>query len=140
MTQRTTSMLVACAVASQMGCASNPSVSSLSSIERQRAVEMVVVTAGTLSRGSYQTLGSVEGIACKRNLYASGSPSMDEAKQGVRIRAAQLGADAVTNMICENKQEADMKRNCWQTIVCVADAVIVPDKLLLSSSYSTRNE
>lgn len=71
------------------GCVSNPSISSLSSIERQRVAEMVIFDAGAIPRDYYQILGAVEGIACKRNLYASGSPSLDEAKQGVRIRAAR---------------------------------------------------
>lgn len=125
-------LLAAFAMLLFVGCASNPSISSLTSLERQKVAEMVVFKAGDIPRESYQILGSVEGIACKRNLYASGSPSMDEAQQGVRIRAAQLGAEAVTNMLCEDKRETDLGRNCWQTVVCVADAIIVRDKALLT--------
>jgi uncharacterized protein YbjQ (UPF0145 family) len=125
-------ILTGCALVLLAGCASNPSVSSLSSIERQRVAEMVIFEAGSIPRDSYRILGTVEGIACKRNLYASGSPSLDEAKQGVRIRAAQLGADAVINMICEDKREVDWGRNCWQTVVCVGDAIVLNDKSLLS--------
>ena len=132
MTKRISSLLGTCALASLMGCASNPSVSSLTSAERQKVAEMVVLKAGAIPRESYQILGSVEGIACKRNLYASGSPSMDEAMQGVRIRAAKLGADAVTNVVCEDKREVDWGRNCWQTVVCVGDVILVLDKSLLS--------
>ncbi len=131
MTQQFSNLLMVCAVTLIAGCASNPSVSSLTSVERQRVAEMVVLQAGTIPRESYQLLGSVEGLACKRNLYASGSPSRDEAKQGVSIRAAQLGADAVTNMVCEEKREVDWGRNCWQTVVCVGDAIDVTDKSLL---------
>lgn len=140
MTQRVASLLVVCAVTSLAGCASNPSVSSLTSAERQRVAEMIVLKPGTIPRESYQILGSVEGIACKRNLYASDSPSMDEAKQGVRIRAAQLGADAVTNVVCEDKREVDWGRNCWQTVVCVGDAITVPDKSLLSRFSTTQDQ
>ncbi len=124
--------LIALLGATVSGCASNPSVSSLTSAERQRVGEIAVVKAGRLPRGSYKIIGSVEGIACKRNLYASGSPSMDEARQGVRIRASQLGADAVTNLVCEDKQEVDWAHNCWQTVLCVADAIAVPDRALLA--------
>ena len=132
MTKRISSLFGAFALTFLVGCASNPSVSSLTSAERQMVAEMLVLKAGAIPRESYQILGSVEGIACKRNLYASGSPNMDEAMQGVRIRAAMLGADAVTNMVCEDKREVDWGRNCWQTVVCVGDAVLVPDKSLLS--------
>jgi len=114
------------------GCASNPSVSSLSSLERQRVANMAVLNSDDIPKESYQILGTVEGIACKRNLYASGSPSMAEAQQGVLIRAAQMGADAIINMVCEDKQEVDLGRNCWQTVVCVADAI----KITTSNYYS----
>ena len=120
------------AVACLAGCASNPSVSSLTSEQRQKIAEMVIFKPGTSTRSSYQVLGSDEGLACKRNLYASGSPSYPEAEQGVRIRAAQLGADAIANMACEEKHEVDWGRNCWQTVVCVGDAIAVVDKALLS--------
>ena len=132
MSHKIKTVLTGCALVLLAGCASNPSVSSLSSLERQRVAEMVIFEAGSIPRDSYQILGAVEGIACKRNLYASGSPSMDEAKQGVRIRAAQLGADAVINMICEDKREVDWGRNCWQTVGCVGDAIVLHDKSLLS--------
>ncbi|MDH5561571.1 MAG: hypothetical protein OEY59_12040 [Deltaproteobacteria bacterium] len=131
MAKRITWLVATCTIVWLSGCASNPSVSSLSSLERQRVTEMVILKAGSIPREKYQIVGSVEGIACKRNLYASGSPSMNEAQQGVRIRAALLGADAVTNMVCEDKREVDWGRNCWQTVVCVADAIIVRDKSLL---------
>ncbi len=140
MTQKAASLLVVCTAVMLSGCASNPSVSSLTSAERQRVAEMIVVQAGAIPRESYQMLGSVEGIACKRNLYASGSPSMDEAKQGVRIRAAKLGADAVTNMVCEDKREVDWGRNCWQTVVCVGDAITVTDKSLLTPIGNNQNQ
>jgi hypothetical protein len=132
MTQKLAKLFIVCAIASFTGCATNPSISSLTSIERQRVAEMIIIKPGAIPRESYQILGSVEGIACKRNLYASGSPSLDEAKQGVCIRAAQLGADAVTNVVCEEKKEVDWSRNCWQTVVCVGDAITVTDKSILS--------
>lgn len=113
-------------------CASNPSVSSLSSLEREKVASLVVVPAGAIPRESYKVLGSVEGLACKRNLYSSGAPSIEEAQQGVRIRAAQLGADAVTNLLCEKNHKVDWGRNCWQSVVCVADAISVADRSLLS--------
>ncbi|MCK9230145.1 MAG: hypothetical protein RBS58_06490 [Syntrophales bacterium] len=68
-------ILTGCALVLVVGCASNPSVSSLTSLERQRVAETVIFEAGSIPRNSYRILGPVEGIACKRNLYASGSPS-----------------------------------------------------------------
>jgi hypothetical protein len=113
------------------GCASNPPITSLSSEQRQRVAEMVILPSGSIPSDAYRLLGTVQGLACKRNLYASGKPSLEEARQGVRIRAALLGADAVTNMVCEDKQEVDWGHNCWQAIVWVGDAITVTDRSLL---------
>ncbi len=126
------SLILVCGVTPLTGCTSNPPVSSLTSAERESVIEMDVLKPGSIPKTSYQILSSGEGIACKRNLYASGSPSIEEAKQGVRIRVAQLGADAITNMVCEDKREVDWGRNCWQAVVCVGDAISVTDKSLLT--------
>ena len=123
-------LLGSCALASLMGCASEPSVSSLTSAERQRVGEMVLFKAGAISRAGYRILGSVEGLSCKYT-RDSNSPSMDEAMQGVRIRAAKLGADAVTNMVCKDQPDGG-NRNCWQAVVCIGDAITVSDKSMLS--------
>ncbi|WP_027390426.1 hypothetical protein [Chrysiogenes arsenatis] len=56
-------VLTGCTLVLLAGCASNPSVSSLSSLERQRVAQMVVFEAGSIPRDSYQILGAVEGIA-----------------------------------------------------------------------------
>jgi S1-C subfamily serine protease len=114
------------------GCASNPPISSLSSEERARISNIVFLESGEIPKDSYKLLGSVEGLACKRNLYASGAPSIEEARQGVKIRAAQLGANAIINLLCESNQKADWKRNCWQSVVCVGDAILINDPTILN--------
>jgi hypothetical protein len=128
---RVIAVLTSFVIAILTGCASNPSVASLSSEQRQMVAELVEFPSGSLPRESYHIIGSAMGLACKRNLYASGKPSMEEAQQGVRIRAALMGAEAVTNVLCEDKQEVDWGNNCWQTVVCVGDAITVTDKSLL---------
>lgn len=92
---------------------------------------MVFVESGVIHKERYKILGSVEGLACKRNLYDSGVPSVEEARRGVRMRAAQLGANAVTNLLCEESQKFDWGRNCVQSVVCVGDAIAVNDPTLL---------
>lgn len=79
------------------GCASNPPISSLTSLERERVSNIVFIESREIPKDSYKVLGSVEGLACKRNLHAPGAPAVEEARQGVKIRAAQLGANAVIN-------------------------------------------
>jgi S1-C subfamily serine protease len=121
-------LLLALLIAS---CASNPSISSLSPEERAKVSQIVLVPSGAIHRESYQRLGTVKGFDCDRSPYGVGTVSMETAHQGVRIRAAQLGADAVTNLLCESAS-VDWARNCWDNITCVADAISVADKSLLS--------
>lgn len=128
--KRISRLVGAFALASMIGCASDLSVSSLTSAERQKVAEMVVLKAGAIPRAGYQILGSVEGLSCKYYRH-SNSPTMDEAMQDVRIRAAKLEADAVTNMVCEHQGDGG-RRNCWEAVVCKADAINVTDKSMLS--------
>lgn len=111
-------LLVTLAVA---GCASNPSIDSLSSVQRTRYSQMEVIN-GTTSR-PYGVVGSVKGISCHRNAYQSRILTSDEAMEGVKLQAAQLEADAVLNVACQKKSEVDWGNNCWASIVCVGDAV-----------------
>lgn len=113
------------------GCASNPPISSLTSLERERVSNIVFIESREIPKDSYKVLGSVEGLACKRNLHAPGAPAVEEARQGVKIRAAQLGANAVINLLCEENQKVDWVRNCWQSVVCVGDAILVNDPKML---------
>ncbi len=122
------------------GCASNPPVTEMTSSEREKIGEMIIFEPGALERGSYRIIGIVEGLACKRNLHARGSPSIAEAQQGVRIRAAEMGADAVANMLCQEKQEVDWGRNCWQTVICVGDAIAVTDQKLLVQARNAQGQ
>lgn len=102
-------------------CASNPSIDSLSSEQRARYVQMEVFNAST-SR-PHTILRIVKGISCNRNAYQARLLSSEEAMEGVKLQAAQLQADAVINVACQNRSEADWGNNCWASIVCVGDAV-----------------
>lgn len=111
-------------------CASNPSATSLTPEQRSAMLNMKVVESRFLPEGSYEILGTVEGLSCKRNAWSSEPPTEAEAMQGVMVRAAQLGADAVANVICEQHGQ-DWGRNCWSEVICVGDAISVSDKSLL---------
>lgn len=104
-----------------VGCASNPSIDSLSSVQRARYSQMEIIN-GSTSR-PHNVVGSVKGISCHRNAYQSRVLTSDEALEGVKLQAAQLEADAVINVACQKKSEVDWGNNCWASIVCVGDAV-----------------
>jgi len=122
------------------GCASNPPISSLTNQERERVQNIIFLETKEIPKDSYENLGTVEGLACKRNLYASGAPTINKARQGVKIRAAKLGANAVLNVMCEENHEVDWIRNCWQSVVCVGDAIKIKDQSIISSLQGTEHK
>jgi hypothetical protein len=113
------------------GCASNPPITSLTSQERAMVANIVLIESGVIPKDSYKMLGTVEGLSCLRDDVDSTGPSVEEARLGLRIRAAQLGANAVINILCQENQKVDLKRNCWESVVCVGDAILITDPKIL---------
>ena len=103
------------------GCASNPRVEDLTSAEREK-VGTIEIYTNTPAR-EYVLLGTVDGLSCNRNKHQSQDISDHEALEGIRIRAAILGADAVINTFCQKNSDIDWRNNCWASVKCVGDAV-----------------
>jgi len=108
-----------------VGCASNPSISSLRPEQRARLNTIQVFKGG--SDRHYKILGTVKGLSCHRNAYQQQLLTEDEAIEGVRLEAALLEADAVINMACQVNSGTDWANNCWSSIVCVGDAIKFED-------------
>ena len=103
------------------GCASNPSINSLSAEQRARLTSIQVLKGGVDK--PYKVLGNAKGLSCHRNAYQKQMLTEDEAIEGVRLEAALLGADAVINTACQVNSGTDWVNNCWSSIKCVGDAV-----------------
>jgi rRNA processing protein Gar1 len=102
------------------GCASNPTINSLTLEQRTRLNKIQAVFGGIDK--PYKTIGKAKGLSCHRNAYAPRSITEDEAMQGVKINAVLMGADAVINIACQNNG-VDWGNNCWSSIVCFGDAI-----------------
>ena len=62
----------------------------------------------------------VVGYSCARQVGST--PTVDEAKEALRVEAGKIGADGVINVACE-ATGVSMKKNCWKTLECRGDAV-----------------
>ena len=102
-----------------MGCASTPSYRDLTPAQRE-LYDRVRILEGPAAR-RHETLGRVEALSCRRNLYF-GSATREEAREGVRVRAARLGADGVKNLRCR-RAGISLTRNCWASVTCAGFAV-----------------
>jgi hypothetical protein len=104
-----------------VGCMSNPRIEDLSSADRAKAAA-IQIFQGTPDR-AYEVIGPVTGLSCNRNKYQAQDVSDSEALQGVKINAAQVGADAVINTFCQKNSDTDWRNNCWASAKCIGDAV-----------------
>ncbi|MCG8094895.1 MAG: hypothetical protein JAZ17_14950 [Candidatus Thiodiazotropha endolucinida] len=106
---------------SLQACQTNPSINSLTSEQRAQVVNMDLYKSDVSK--PREVLGPVKGLSCQRNAYARHIVSEEEAIEGVKIRAAQLNADAVINILCQKNTSTDWENNCWSSVVCIGDAI-----------------
>jgi len=86
--------------------------------------EMKVYDASELSNLSYTRLGSVEGVSCKLNRF-SPTPSEGAAIVQLFYKASLLGANGLTDVLCERDGLASLAKNCFSSITCQAVAINV---------------
>jgi hypothetical protein len=87
---------------------------------RRQAAATPILTSEQLSSRKYSILGEVVGSSCARQVGSD--PSMDAAREELKIKAAALNADAVTNSLCK-EGGIDLGQNCWKSIECRGDAI-----------------
>ena len=99
------------------GCA--PAMNITPEVRRQAAA-ISIVTPEQIGDRKYSILAEVSGHSCARQVGSD--PSMDAAREDLKIKAAQMGADAVASVLCKEGQ-ISWTRNCWKTIECRGDAI-----------------
>ena len=102
-------------------CASNPRIENLSPSQRAK-LNSIQVQQGSTDR-EHEILDTVTGLSCHRNAYHGTTISDQEALEGIRIRAVQLGADAVINLFCQRNADTDWYNNCWASVKCIGEAI-----------------
>lgn len=100
-------LLIGCATAT-----SDPTV-------RRQAAAVVIVQPGERAPRDFTLIREIVGVSCARQIGSS--PSVDEAKEQLRIEAGKLAADAVVNVACESTG-VSWSHNCWKSIECRGDA------------------
>ena len=113
--------LLLLAVLGLAGCGSTPRIEDMSSAQRA-AVGGVRIIEGTPAQ-AYDMLGTVDGLACKRNAYMETEVARSEAMDEIKVKAAKLGANAVINLVCQKSSSTDWRNNCWASDKCIGDAV-----------------
>ncbi len=104
-----------------ISCSSNQRIENLTGEQRAKAASMKVYDGAT--DRAYEILNTVSGLSCNRNKHQAQAISDHEALEGLKIKAATLGADAVINTFCQTNSDTDWRNNCWASVKCIGDAV-----------------
>lgn len=87
---------------------------------RRAAAKVQILKLEEIKSREYSIISEIMGLSCGRQLGSD--PSVEAAREKLRIEAAKLGADAVLNVICE-ETGVNWAHNCWKTIQCRGDAI-----------------
>lgn len=100
------------------GCATS---STIQDPAVRRAVSAVqIIDPGEQAPREFTIIKEVVSYSCARQLGST--PTMDEAKESLRVEAGKLKADAVVSVACQ-PVGVSWKKNCWKAIECRGDAV-----------------
>lgn len=80
------------------------------------------VSASELQGKSFVTLQPLSATSCKNKMWDP-DPSNADATNQLKIKAARVNANALSNLYCEAPKGVDLAVNCWTHIVCHASAI-----------------
>jgi hypothetical protein len=87
---------------------------------RRRAAATPILTSEQIGTRKFEVLAEVTGRSCVREPGAD--PSIEIAREELKIRAAALDADAVTSTLCRARG-LDVVHSCRSSIECRGDAI-----------------
>lgn len=122
-------LLMAC-VGLLTGCGAMVPVVDLDKVPaaKRQAVDSVQIYNQTQLNGvSFKVLNIVEGISCKNKVWDHAATRANAISQA-RYWALELGANGVTNVQCDHPRGTTTTYNCWESITCTAEAIVVTPK------------
>lgn len=96
----------------------------VSSEVRERAQLVQVLNAPYSPSIVQKVVGAVTATSCKNKTWEPPATRGDALLQ-LRIKAAELGANALTNVLFDEQGTDAWGTNCWQSITASADAVLL---------------
>jgi len=97
---------------------------------RRTAAKVRILDLEQVKGEQFTLLGEVEGLSCARQ--GGASPSLDNAKENLKVNAAKMGANAVINVACQ-EGGVSWSHNCWRTVTCRGDAVKLADPVSVTT-------
>jgi S1-C subfamily serine protease len=88
--------------------------------------EVAVLSLAEMQRRKHENLGFIEAYSCKNKAWDP-NPSPEDAGAQLRLRAQNMGANAIGGFQCEAQQGTSFSRNCWSSVRCTAQAIRLID-------------
>ncbi len=111
------------------GCAGNVKVIDHYDVptdQLRRSVDIYEIRGSDADDQNYKSLGDIRGMSCVTNNRARNSDRRAAVEQ-LRLKVAELGADAYTTPVCETSGGIDWANNCWDATICYSTAVAEPE-------------
>ena len=106
-----------------MACISTPNIRKMTPEARAKLGTIRVYYSGNSPGEAYALIQTIEGLSCRKSATSNEVVNKEEAIYALRLKASKLNADAVINLVCQH-QGATFSPNCWESIICVGEAVI----------------
>lgn len=72
----------------------------------------------------YRRIGQIEATSCMNKLWDAPA-SRENAIDQLRYKASALGANGITNLICEKGEGTNLAKNCWNSVTCYGVAIVL---------------
>lgn len=105
------------------GCAGGVAPSDFAPAVQAAASKVRIYTIENSNAPVGQAIGPVEAYSCQRSSLG-GPPSRSDALQQLRLKAADMGADAVTEVTFDDAG-TNLQTNCWSSVHAAGTAVRV---------------
>lgn len=94
----------------------------LPSHAKEEALSTTIYNESQLQGLTYGVINVVEGVSCKNKWWdpaATRTAAINQAKYW----AYELGADGLANIQCDQPRGTTLTYNCWESIMCTAQAI-----------------
>lgn len=107
------------------GCAGLGQIERVSDLSTEQLRQVQNIRLYDNDKGlNYRSLGKIKGISCKGSAL-SGNTKEDAAITQLKIKAMKVNANAILYPICSHDASVDWGNNCWESWVCVGEAISV---------------
>lgn len=107
------------------GCAGFGQVERVSDLSMEQLKQMRGIQLYESDQGlKYTSYGRIKGISCKGSAWSGGTKE-DAAMTQLKIKAIKVRANGILYPTCSHDVSVDWGNNCWESWVCVGEAVAV---------------